>query len=393
MVTFFKRCWFQKGGGEMASYKVIFLGLSVIGLEEETRLLGGLQRKFNLTPEKAENMLQRVPIVVKKGLSKEEAGRYVKAFEEIGGRVKVEEEEEEPIPILDITRDFESEPKSEPRPGPMTKPKPAFTFKPESEKKAYTRGLMTCPQCGFEQPETNECIKCGIIISKYTQYQEAARSYEGQVHEISSEEYTPWESGEGFIAAFLRTTQEVLFSPTKFFKKVAAGEGYWSPFIFAMIAGIIGCGVALLWQWLFLSEMVPSQIRSVTTYSLFLIFAIISIPFLITFSIVVGSGVTHLCVMIVGGNRKGLQATFRAISYSHSAMLFYIVPVIGGFVGFIYFLILAILGVREGHAISTGKAVLGVLLPLIVGFVLGILLAILIPLLIVSLGITHGVGA
>jgi len=77
----------------MASYKVIFLGLSVIGLEEETRLLGGLQRKFNLTPEKAENMLQRVPIVVKKGLSKEEAGRYVKAFEEIGGRVKVEEEE------------------------------------------------------------------------------------------------------------------------------------------------------------------------------------------------------------------------------------------------------------------------------------------------------------
>ena len=31
----------------MASYKVIFLGLSVIGLEEETRLLGGLQRKFN----------------------------------------------------------------------------------------------------------------------------------------------------------------------------------------------------------------------------------------------------------------------------------------------------------------------------------------------------------
>src|SRR3972149_1908869 len=106
----------------MASYKVIFLGLSVIGLEEETRLLGGLQRKFNLTPEKAENMLQRVPIVVKKGLSKEEAGRYVKAFEEIGGRVKIEEEEE-PIPILDITRDFEPEPKSEQRPSPITKPK------------------------------------------------------------------------------------------------------------------------------------------------------------------------------------------------------------------------------------------------------------------------------
>jgi hypothetical protein len=380
----------------MASYKVIFLGLSVIGLEEETRLLGGLQRKFNLTPEKAESMLQRVPIVVKKGLSKEEAQRYVKAFEEIGGRIKVEEEEEEPIPVLDITRDYDYEskpqPEHEPQSGPTSEPKPAFAYKPEPEKKAYTKGLVTCPQCGFEQPETDECIKCGIIISKYVKYQEMARSYEGQVHEISSEEYTPWESGEGFIAAFLRTTQEVLFSPTKFFKKVAAGQGYWSPFIFAMIAGIIGFGVAMLWQWLFLSEMVPSQIRSVTAYSLFLVFAIILIPFAVAFSVVVGSGVTHLCVMIVGGNRKGFQATFRAISYSHSAMLFYIVPVIGGFVGFIYFFILAILGVREGHEISTGKAVLAVLLPVIIAFV-GILLAILIPLFVVLLGFTRGVGA
>jgi hypothetical protein len=376
----------------MASYKVIFLGLSVIGLEEETRLLEGLQRKFNLTPEKAESMLHRVPIVVKKGLSKEEAQRYVKAFEEIGGRVKVEEEEEEPIPILDITRDYEPEPKSEPGPGPKPEAKPPFTYRPEPEKRAFMRGMVTCPQCGFEQPETDECIKCGIIISKYVKYQEMARSYEGQVREISSEEYTPWESGEGFIPAFFRTTQEVLFSPTKFFKKVAAGQGYWSPFIFAMISGIIGCGAVLLWQWLFFSGMVPPQIRSITTYSLFLIFAIILIPFWVAFFIVIGSGVIHLCVMIVGGNRKGFEATFRAISYSQSALLFYIVPVIGSIVGGIYYLILIILGVREGHGISTGKAVLAALLPLIVAFV-GILLAILIPLFMVLSGSHSGVGA
>jgi len=378
----------------MASYKVIFLGLAVIGLEEENRLLAGLQRKFKLTPEKAESMLQRVPIVVKKGLSNEEAQRYVKAFEEIGGRTKLEQEEEEPIPTLDITRDYEYEskpqPEREPQSGPATEERPAFVYKSESEKKASTRGLVTCPQCGFEQPETDECIKCGVIISKYVKYQEMARSYEAQVHEISSEEYTPWESGQSFVAAFLRTTQEVLFSPTKFFKKVAAGQGYGSPFIFAMIAGIIGFGVALLWQWLFLSEMVPTQIRSVTTYSFFLFFVLI--PFVIAFSIVVVSGVIHLCVMIVGGNRKGFEATFRAISYSHSAMLFYIVPVIGGFVGFIYVHILAILGVREGHEISTGKAVLAVLLPVIIAFV-GILLAILIPLFRVLSGAHSGVGA
>ena len=110
----------------MASYKVIFLGLSVIGLDDETRLLEGLQKKFNLTPEKAESLLQRVPIVVKKGLSKEEAERYVNVFEEIGGRVNVEEEEE-PIPTLDLTRDYEAQSRPEFRPGPKPEPKPAFT--------------------------------------------------------------------------------------------------------------------------------------------------------------------------------------------------------------------------------------------------------------------------
>jgi hypothetical protein len=228
-------------------------------------------------------------------------------------------------------------------------------------------------------------------MSKYVQFQEMARSYEGQVREISSEEYTPWESGEGFIAAFFRTTQEVLFSPTKFFKKVAVGKGYGSPFIFAMISGVVGIGVILLWQWLFFSGMVPPQVRSLTTYSLLPIFAIILIPFWVAFSIVIGSGIIHLCVMIVGGNRKGFEATFRALSYSHSAMLFYIVPVIGSFVGYIYFLILAIIGVREGHEISTGRAVIGVLLPLIIAFV-GILLVILIPLFMALSGSHPGVG-
>ena len=76
----------------MGLYKVVFLGMAVAGPEEEARLIGGLQKKFNLSPERAERLLQKVPVVVKKGLSKEEMERYVKAFEEVGGKVKVEEE-------------------------------------------------------------------------------------------------------------------------------------------------------------------------------------------------------------------------------------------------------------------------------------------------------------
>ena len=353
----------------MSLYRVIFLGLAVAGPEEEIRLIKGLQKKFNLSPEKAESLIQRVPIVVKKGVLKEEMERYVKAFEEIGGRVRIEEERVNEA--LEISQ----------RPVPS----------PELKKEPYSGTRIICPQCGFEQPETGECIKCGIIISKYFQYQEMARSYEGKVREISSEEkYIPWENGEGFIGAFLKTTREVLFSPSRFFKKVATGEGYWTPLIYGMISGIIGFGGAILWQWFFFSQWFPVHKISTLSYS-FCFIITIALPIVAAFSLLIESGVTHLCLMIVGGNKKGYQATFRAISYSFSGYLFGILPFIGSPIGGIYTLILTILGVREGHSISTGKAVLAVLLPVIVGIGLGILTAILIPLFFGMMGFSRGV--
>jgi hypothetical protein len=357
----------------MGLYKVVFLGLTVAGPEEETRLIQGLQKRFNLTPEKAESLLQRVPIVVKKEISKEEMERYVKVFEEIGGRVRIEEAP--PPEVAEVFRE----------PEPPHRPKP--------EVKPYTGPMVTCPQCGFEQPESDDCVKCGIIISKFVQYQEMARSIEGQVREISTEEkISPWESGGGFFWAYMRTTKEALFSPTRFFKKVSAGEGYWSPLIYGIISGIIGFGVSLVYQWFLFSAFIPPQIHALIPYNLILTLSLIGIPLMVTSSIFIGSAITHLCLMIVGGNKSGYQATFRAISYSFCAHLFDIVPFIGSFVGSVYMIILIIFGVREGHGISTGKAVLAVLLPLIVVLGLGILAAILLPMFLGGLGLFRGVG-
>ncbi len=369
----------------MGSFKVIFSGLLVIGPDEENRLLTGLQKKFHLTLEKAENLLQRVPIVVKKGISKEEAERYIKAFEGIGGRARMEEEQ---TPGMEITHDYEPKPRPEPRPDPMAGPTP--TFGSETERIPGTGGLVSCPQCGFEQPETNECIKCGLIISKYRQLEEMARSVEGQVREISKEEYAPWESGEGFIGAFFQTVKESLFSPGRFFKKIAYGEGYWAPLIYGLIAGIIGNGCAILWFWLFLAPWIPVE-RIPFSYSLSILQVIAPLPFQQAIAIFIGSAIIHLCLMIVRGNNNGYKTTFRAISYSYSGYLFGIVPFIGLIIGSIYVFVLTIVGVKEGHRISTGKALLAVLLPAIVIFGL-ILIAIVVAIMFAgSMGFLGGV--
>lgn len=353
----------------MSLYRVIFLGLAVAGPEEEDRLIKGLQRKFNLSPEKAESLLQRVPIVIKKGVSKEEMERYVKAFEEIGGRIRIEEEPAAEALEISQRATLRSEPKKEP----------------------YSGTRITCPQCGFEQPETDTCIQCGITISKYFQYQGMARSYEGKIREISSEEkYAPFESGEGFIGAFLKTIREALFSPTRFFKKVATGEGYWTPLIYGIITGIIGRFADFFWAWLVVIPFLPPSIRNflAISYTFALMIIIFSMPLWVAFSILLWSGVTHFCLIIVRGSKKGFEGTFRAISYSYSARLFHIVPFIGSTIGFVYRIVLAIIGVREAHGITTGRALIAILLPLIV--VVGIVIAILLPLFIRTMGFFGG---
>lgn len=353
----------------MGVYKVVFLGLTVAGPEEEARLLGGLQKKFNLTPERAERLLQKVPVVVKKGISKEEMEKYVKAFGEIGGRTRVEEEEEM------ITEMPEIPPQSEPG------------------KKPYMERMITCPQCGFEQPETSECVKCGVIISSYSFQKEPAQPVQGKINEISPEKRSvPWESGEGFVSAFFKTTRDALFSPTRFFRKVGSGEGYLPALIYGLICGIVGFGGFLIWQWYRLSQWFPIRQFLDVDPSIYVILLIILVPLNIIFYLFLGSIITHVCLMIVGGSKKGFQTTFRAISYAFSGILFAIIPDIGIIIGVMYFLILMIIGLRESHTISTGKAVLAFFLPLIVGVGLVVLAMTFFPFLFRTLGSLGGVG-
>jgi hypothetical protein len=351
-------------------YKVVFLGLSVAGPDEEARLLKGLQKKFNLTPERAERMLQRVPVVVKKGTSKEEMERYVKAFEEICGKVRLEEEEEE-VPDFQET---------------------AKTAVPE--KRPLSGKTLKCPQCGFEQAETDICVKCGLVISRYESYREMAGTSQAPSQGATSpEKEATWESDRGFLSAFFATLKESLFSPSSFFRKNAAGEGSLSPLVYGVICAIIGFGINVFWDWVAIEKFSHYLALHKYSFNTYLVYSTIALPLKAIFVLLIDSFVTHLCLMIVGGNKGGFRTTFRVVCYSAGAYLFGFIPIIGLLIEVVYTRVLIIIGIREGHGISTGRAVFAILLPLIVAVCLGIIAAIFIPLLFVgSIKLLGGVG-
>ena len=162
--------------------------------------------------------------------------------------------------------------------------------------------------------------------------------------------------------------------------------------IYGLIVGVIGWGVSMIWQWHFLSRWFPVTVFPVIPYNLHLVVMTVALPFLVILSILIGSAVTHICLLIVGGNKSGFQTTFRVICYSYSGHLFAIIPIVGSTIGSFYTLVLTIIGVREGHGISTGRAVLAVLLPFILAAGLGILAAIFLPLFLGGMRFFGGVG-
>jgi hypothetical protein len=147
--------------------------------------------------------------------------------------------------------------------------------------------------------------------------------------------------------------------------------------IYAVLGGIIG----LLFGGLTSigSGTAGQQAAGAATSLGGFILGIVVAPFVAAVILLLMAGIKHLLVMlIVGSSNAGFEATLRVQSYTFATRVFWWVPIIGSLAGFVYGVYLSIVGIREVHATTTGKAALVVLIPVAVVLVLALLLAIVI---------------
>jgi len=224
---------------------------------------------------------------------------------------------------------------------------------------------MFCPHCGKEVTEGQIfCQHCGARLAG-----EAASAPVPGVREK-----TPWEDREvrGFFGGLFKTLNETLFRPSEFFKKMSVTGGLTDPLLYALIIGMVGLMFSYLWQISLKSamqDMMPGMQAAAGQYMFqgvgMAILAFFS-PFLIILGLFVSSGILHVFLMMVKGARAGFEATFRVVAYGYSANIFLIIPFCGGLLAVVWAVVLYIIGLKEAHEITGGKAAFAVFLPLIV---------------------------
>jgi hypothetical protein len=75
---------------------------------------------------------------------------------------------------------------------------------------------------------------------------------------------------------------------------------------------------------------------------------------------------THLGVWLLARNRKSIEHTFRAVLYSFGVTSILAIPICGAYAAGIWQIVTMVIGVREVHSTTTGRAVVAVLWPLFV---------------------------
>jgi len=232
---------------------------------------------------------------------------------------------------------------------------------------------VNCPHCGrtFEPvPGQKFCSPCGGALETGDRestsplkedYPEDPASVTQRAHH-STIAYCPWEDLEslGFFQALCVTVKQSLFRPVEFFSVLPKKGGLLNPLLYAMIVQTIGNLGAYLTGMVVNTPFFAQPKLTAGTVAVIGILA----PLIVLLMLFVWSVLLHVSLLLVSSTREDFEATFRVVSYSSSADLLNIVPVIGWLAAFVWKIYLLVSGIREVHHIGTGRSVAALAVPM-----------------------------
>src|ERR671916_528059 len=178
------------------------------------------------------------------------------------------------------------------------------------------------------------------------------------------------------LESFADTVRRVVLQPVGFFAGLPRQGSLLNPLIFALICTVISAILGGILRLAGVGEGFVAgyglQVPENQDFGEF-IGSVIFAPIGGAIGDFVVAGIAHLVVrLVVGATNSGFGATFRVASYTGVTSLVSWIPIIGGILA-LYGIYLAVVGIREMHGTTTGKAVIVVLFPVILILLLTLL--------------------
>jgi hypothetical protein len=204
-------------------------------------------------------------------------------------------------------------------------------------------------------------------------------------------ERTPWEQEDAsFPADLFRSWIDCLTRPSEFFESLDPDAPFARPYLFFLIAVVLGSGLgalstqAVLGAWT--AEYYAAQGVSPPgpAWALFTFFLS---PFVGTMALALNTAFVHVGVRLFTERPKPIGMTARTLCYVAAPQVLALVPFIGWVVAPIWGLVITVIGVQRTHDTTVGRSLAAVLIPPIVfWFAIGMLFAMLVVFVVLAAG-------
>lgn len=174
--------------------------------------------------------------------------------------------------------------------------------------------------------------------------------------------------------SYLADLKDVLFKPQAFFSSITPKGNIGRALIFGVFWATVGNFVAGIWSYKSfkgLFERFGSGVDISTIFgSSFYIGSLIGSIIGNLILIFLATLVIHLCLLIFGGAKQGLEATLKGLAYAQSTYIWSAVPFLGALIVPTWWLVCATIALKNLHKTTTSKALLAILAPVIVVMIL-----------------------
>ncbi len=181
------------------------------------------------------------------------------------------------------------------------------------------------------------------------------------------------------VPSFVQTAREVVFNPVGFFRGIRRQGDFLNPLLFAIICAVVSgllAGIISLLISLATGNGMGSAFGG-------LFGTLILTPIATAIGLFVWAAIYHLLViLIIRPSHAGYEGTFRVVAYASVLQLaswLAAIPILGILVLIaiaVYGVVLSVLGIREVHATTTGRAAAVVLIPAVIFGLLALLIGV-----------------